>query len=135
MLMMFTVQPGKKLQEHFNSIDPHIKFTINLPGTDGLPFPDTLTKPTPNSIQSTVYRKPTHTDRYLDYNSNNPISAKPFVIHTHIYRAKQICSTPEFLANKWFTFTKSYRTTTTQHSSSNKANPNRKPQKSQTHPQ
>ena len=40
------------------------------------PFLDTLTKPTPNSIESTVYRKPTQTDRYLDYNSNHPISAK-----------------------------------------------------------
>ena len=47
-----------KLQEHLNSIDPHIKFTIELPGTDGLLFLDTLTKPTPNSIESTVYRNP-----------------------------------------------------------------------------
>ena len=39
-----------KLQEHLNSIDPHIKFTIELPGTDGLPFLHTLTKPTSNSI-------------------------------------------------------------------------------------
>ena len=55
-----------KLQEHLNSRDPHIKFTIELPGRDGLPFLDTLTKPTPTSIESTVYRKPTHTDRYLE---------------------------------------------------------------------
>ena len=48
-----------QLQEHLNSIDPHIKFTIELPRTDGLPFLDTLTRPTPNSIESTVYRKPT----------------------------------------------------------------------------
>ena len=89
-----------KLKEHLNSIDPHIKFTIELPGTDGLPFLDTLTKPTPNSIESTVYRKPTHTDRYLDYNSNHPISAKICVIHTLIHRAKQVCSTPEFLAKE-----------------------------------
>ena len=47
-----------KLQEHLNSIDPHIKFTIELPGIDGLPFLDTLTKPTPDSIESTVYRNP-----------------------------------------------------------------------------
>ena len=39
-----------KLQELLNSIDPHIKFTIELPGTDGLPFLDTLTKPTSNSL-------------------------------------------------------------------------------------
>ena len=36
-----------KLQELLNSIDPHIKFTIELPGTDGLTILDTLTKPTP----------------------------------------------------------------------------------------
>ena len=77
-----------KLQEHLNSIDPHIQFTIELPGTDGLPFLDTLTKPTPNSIESTIYRIFTHTDRYLDYNSNHPISAKLSIIHTPIHRAK-----------------------------------------------
>ena len=89
-----------KLQEHLNSIDPHIKFTIELPETDGLPFLDTLTKPTSNSIESTVYRKPNHTDRYLDYNSNHPISAKPSVIHFLIHRAKQVCHIPEFLAKE-----------------------------------
>ena len=91
-----------QLQEHLNSIDPHIKFTIELPGTDGLPFLDTLTKPTPNSIESTVYRKPAHTDMYLDYNSNHPISAKLSVIHTLTHRAKQICSTPELLAQEMY---------------------------------
>ena len=89
-----------KLQEHLNSIDPHIKFTTELPGTDGLPFLDTLTKPTPNSIESTVYRKPTHTDMSLDYNSNYTILAKLSVIHILIYRAKQVCSTNEFLAKE-----------------------------------
>ena len=29
-----------QLQEHLNSIHPHIKFTTELPGTDGLPFLD-----------------------------------------------------------------------------------------------
>ena len=89
-----------KLQEHLNSIDPRIKFTIELPGTDGLSFLDTLTKSTPNSIESTVYRKPIHTGRYLDYNSNHPISAKLSVVHSLINRAKQVCSTPEFLAKE-----------------------------------
>ena len=95
-----------KLQEHLSSVDPHIKFTIELPGIDGLPFLVTLTKPTPNSIESTVYRKPTHTDRYLEYNSNHPISAKLSVIHTLIHRAKQVCSTPEFLAKEMDRFHK-----------------------------
>ena len=42
-----------KLQEHLISIDPHIIYTIELPGTDGFPFLDTQTKPTSNSIEST----------------------------------------------------------------------------------
>ena len=45
-----------KLQEHFNSIDSYIKVTIELTGTDRLPFLDSLTKPTPNSFEFTVYR-------------------------------------------------------------------------------
>ena len=104
MLMMSKVPPGKmkspNFQEHLNSLDPHIKFTIELPGIDVLPFLDTLMKPTANSIDSTVYRKPTHTDRYLDYNSNHFISAKLSVIHILIHRAKQVCSTPDFLAKE-----------------------------------
>ena len=113
-----------QLQEHLNSIDPHIKFTIELPGTDGLPFLDTLTKPTPNSIELTVYRKPTHTDRYLDYNSNHPISAKLPVIHTLIYRAKQVCSTPEFLTKEMDHLHKVLQDNHYQYSSFKRANPN-----------
>ena len=80
-----------KLQEHLNCIDPHIKFTIELSGTDGLPFLDTLTKPTPNAIESTVYGKTTHTDSYLYSNSNQPNLAELYVIHTLIHRAKKVC--------------------------------------------
>ena len=89
----------KKLQEHLNSIDPHIKFTIECPGTDELPFLDTLTKPTPNSIESSLQKTHPH-NRYLGYSSNHSISAKLCVVHTLIHRAKQICSTPEFLAKE-----------------------------------
>ena len=39
---------------------------------------------------------------YLDNNSNHPISAKLSVIHTFIHRAKQVCSTPEFLAKEMY---------------------------------
>ena len=108
-LMMSTVPPGEIKSTNFKgiSIYPHFKFTIELPGTGGLPFLDTLTKPTPNSIASTVYRKPTHTDRSLDYNSNHPISAKLSVIHTLIHRSKQVCSTLNFSQRKWITFTES----------------------------
>ena len=86
-----------KLQEHLNSIYPHIIYTKELPETDGLPILDTLTKPAINSNESIVYRKLIHIDRYLDCNSNQPIPAKLSVIHTVILKAKQVCSTPKFL--------------------------------------
>ena len=70
-------------------------------------FLDTLIKPTPNSIESKVYRKPTHTDRYLDYNSNHAISTKLCVIHTLIHKAKTYVLHLNFLQKKWITFTKS----------------------------
>ena len=42
-----------KFQEWLNSIDPHIKFTIELPEKDELPL-YTPTKPTPYCMESTV---------------------------------------------------------------------------------
>ena len=123
-----------KLQEHLNSIDPHIKFTIKLPGTDELPFLDTLTKPTLNSIESTAYRKPTNTDRYLDYNSNHPIQQNYLISTPSSTELNKYVLHLNSLQKKWITFTKSYKTTTTQHSSFNKTHPNRKPAKSKTHP-
>ena len=47
----------KKTLTHINSINPHIKFTIELLGIDGVPYLDTLTKPTSNSTESTDAQK------------------------------------------------------------------------------
>ena len=88
-----------------------------------------------NSIESTVYRKPTHTDRYLEYNSNHAISAKLSVIYTPIHRAEQACSTHEFHAKEMDHLHKVLQDNHYLHSSFNRANPNRKPMESQTHPQ
>ena len=114
-----------QLQVHLNSIDPHIKFTIELPGTEGFPLLDILTKPSPNSIEYTVHRKPTHTDRYLDYNTNQPISAKLLSTASSTELNKFVLHLNS-LQRKWITFTKSYKTTTTQHSSFSKAKPQQK---------
>ena len=45
----------------------------------------------------TVYRKPTHTDQYLQWDSHHHLSAKFSVIHTLSHRAKTVCSKPELL--------------------------------------
>ena len=74
---------------YLNSIDPNIKFTIEPPNEQGaIPFLDTFPRPSGNKIITSVYRKPTHTDRYLDFNSNHPKSAKRAVVRALTDRAK-----------------------------------------------
>ena len=83
-------------------MDDHIKFTMECPDKEGsIPFLDTKCTPNPyHSTHTTVYRKPTHTERYLDWNSNHPISPKRCVIQAHSHRAKMVCSTQELLAKE-----------------------------------
>ena len=77
------------LLNHLNSIDPNIKFTTEPPNDQGtMPFLDTFPRLSGNEIISSVYRKPTHTDRYLDFNSNHPKSAKHAVVRALTDRAK-----------------------------------------------
>ena len=77
---VFSIIPkGKRdiMLNYLNSIDPHIKFTIKQPNVVGaIPFFDTLSQPKGEEISVSVYRKPTHTDTYLDFNSSHPILAK-----------------------------------------------------------
>ena len=70
--------------QHINSIDPNIQFTAEDPKPDGsIPFLDTLVMPQPDgSINTIVFRKPTHTDKYLHWDSYHHISAKCSVTNT-----------------------------------------------------
>ena len=84
---------------HINSVDIAIQFTVEEAEEDGsIPFLDTLITPEPNGTFSIgVYRKPTHTDLYLPWDSNHHLSAKYSVIKTLTHRAHSICSTPKLL--------------------------------------
>ena len=89
------------LLKYLNSIDPHIKFTIEQPNAEGgIPFLDTFPKPQGGGIAVAVYRKPTHMDRYLDFNSSHPVSAKRAVVRALMDRAENVCSDPEILAKE-----------------------------------
>ena len=47
--------------------------------------------------QIPVYRKPTHTNQYLQWDSHCAISAEYIVISTLFHRAKEVCSTKQHL--------------------------------------
>ena len=85
--------------QHINSVDPAIKFTVEDNKEDGsIPFLDTIVKPEADgSLSITVYRKPTHTDQYLQWDSHHHLSAMFSVIQTLSHRAKTVCSKPELL--------------------------------------
>ena len=63
--------------EHINSIDHHIQFTSEDSKPDGsTPFLDMTIKPKEDGrLSTTVYRKPTHTDLYLQWDSHHSISS------------------------------------------------------------
>ena len=85
--------------QHINSVDPAIRFTVEDNNEDGsIPFLDTIVKPEADGTLSiTVYRKPTHTDQYLQWDSHHHLSAKFSVIQTLSHRASTVCSKPELL--------------------------------------
>ena len=85
--------------EHINSIDPHIQFTSEDSKPDGsMPFLDMMITPREDDrLSTTVYRKPTHTNLYLQWDSHHPISSKYSVVGTLHHRAKTICSSPHML--------------------------------------
>jgi hypothetical protein len=78
-----------------NSIDPHINFTIEHELNGKLSFLDTLITRNNGSLFINVYRKPTHTDRYLDYNSHHDKQHKVSTAQTLLHRAATLPNTNE----------------------------------------
>ena len=87
--------------DHINNVDPAIKFTVEGNQENGsILFLGALVKAeADNSLSISVYRKPTHTDQYLQWDSHHNLAAKYSVIGTLIHRAKTVCTGPE-LFNK-----------------------------------
>ena len=85
-----------RLTEHINSIDESIKFTREEEADQSLPMLDTMThRNEEGRLSFSVYRKPTHTDQYLQFGSNQPLQHKLGVVKTLIHRCNTICSTEE----------------------------------------
>ena len=77
---------------YLNSLTDDLQYTIEYPSHDGsLPYMDILI----HADKSTsVYRKPTHTNLYVRYNSCAPSSSKDSVIRSLTRRAHWTQSTP-----------------------------------------
>ena len=60
------------------------------------PFLDSLARQEDDGhISTKVYRKPTHTDQYLNWNSNHTLDHKRSVVRTLLRRADKIVTSPD----------------------------------------
>ena len=84
--------------QQINIVDPVIQFTVEINKEDGaIHFLDTIVKPEADGyLFITVYRKPTHMDQYLQWDSHHHhLSTKVSVINTLNHNTQTVCSNPE----------------------------------------
>ena len=63
-----------EFHEHLNEQNTNIQFTKEIEENGKIPFLECLVTRENNTLRTTVYRKPTHTDSLLDQTSYNPTS-------------------------------------------------------------
>jgi hypothetical protein len=87
--------------EHLNSLHPQIQWTFELEKNGMLNFLDVLVKREDDGTFTTsVFRKPTHSDRYLHFSSNHPLQQKLSAVHSLKCRALHYCSNSTLLQNE-----------------------------------
>ena len=83
--------------ELLNSISPSIRLTMEREVQNKLAFLDVCVERVRNVLQTTVFRKKTHTGQYLNYESNHQKSVKEGVAYSLFDRAKSLCSNQDGL--------------------------------------
>jgi hypothetical protein len=83
-----------------NKWHPNLHFTEKFEENDRLPFLDVLVVRENNNYITTLYRKPTHTDLYMLFASNQCRKYKLGLIKTLMVRILRICSTPQLIQNE-----------------------------------
>ena len=87
---------GKSVYWNLGCFKVQTQFTKEEEKDSILPFLDTLVQRNPDkAISVKVYRKPTHTNQYLNYTSHHSTSAKQSVITALFDRADNVVSSEE----------------------------------------
>ena len=82
--------------DYLYTISTSIKFTKKLEKSGQLAFLDvSVQQREDGSLATRVYRKPTHTDRYLQYSPHHPVNQKVSVARALFSRANSITSNNE----------------------------------------
>nr|XP_054761192.1 uncharacterized protein LOC129267568 [Lytechinus pictus] len=90
---------SKDLLDFMNRRETTIRFTAEHETNGSLAFLDTeVHRQTDGTLKTTVYRKPTHTDQYLRYDSHHPHAVKRGLIKCLYDRANRIVTQPSDLS-------------------------------------
>ena len=82
--------------QHLNAQHTNIQWTSELEADGKLLMLDTLTtRMSDGSLKFSVYRKPRHTDQYMQFQSQQPMEHNMGVIRTLTHRADTIISDPQ----------------------------------------
>ena len=79
------------LRNDLNSVDPRIYFTMELEKKRKLPFLDLDITRLDDRFITKVYRKDTHTNKYINWNSNCSEECLIGTMKTLIFRAHELC--------------------------------------------
>ena len=87
--------------QHLNNQQPSIRFNMETENDYKLVFLYTAVSREPDGRLSTsVYRKPTHTDQYLAYDSHHPQSVKRGIVKCLYERAKRLVTKPSVISKE-----------------------------------
>ena len=99
---IFFVWRGKKEDLEFfvwilNGVDNKVQFTLEMEKDNYLPFLDVGIMKVEGKLVTKVYRKPTHTQQYINWDSNHPKNMLLGVLKGLIHRAHVLCDKKEDL--------------------------------------
>ena len=86
----------ESFHHYLTTINSSIQFTKEIEASGSLAIFDVfLHREVDGSFSTTVYRKPTHTDKYLHYTSHHPTALKLNIARTLYSRADNIINKPK----------------------------------------
>ena len=91
------IQPFFK---HLNEQVPSIRFTKELEQSGSISFLDVKVTRNRTGMVTSIYRKPTHTDQYINFQSHHPLSQKIAIAHNLYNRADHLIKDATIRKNK-----------------------------------
>ena len=78
--------------DYTNSLNINIRFTSEIEENNCIPFFDVqISKDSSGSLSFSIYKKRSHTNKYLDFESNYPLQQKFSIMQTLLHRSDRLC--------------------------------------------